>query len=99
MRQESHARYEDEAASHKARETERQRRLAAAQAEHYKTVAEIEARLNAQHAEIEELKTSSVPASQQPSSSTLRLCSKQAATRRDSHSVSGSFSCRSHASS
>jgi len=54
--QEGNDAYEAEVAAHKARETGRQRRLAAAQVEHEKTVAEIEARLAAQRAEIEAFK-------------------------------------------
>lgn len=52
---ESQAAYAEEVASHKTRESERQQHLAAAQAAHEKAVAEIETRLNAQHAEIEQL--------------------------------------------
>ena len=48
--------YEATAAAYQQREAERQRRLAAAQADHDKTVAEIGARLAAQHAEVEQFK-------------------------------------------
>jgi restriction system protein len=48
--------YEAAAAAYQQREAERQRRLAAAQADHDKTVAELEARLAAQHAEVEQFK-------------------------------------------
>lgn len=56
-REECRAAYEAAVTAHKARETERQQRLTAAQIEHEKTVAQIEARLNMQHAEIEKLKS------------------------------------------
>jgi len=48
--------YEATVTAHKVRETERQRRLAAVQVEHEKTIAEIEARLAVQRAEIDEFK-------------------------------------------
>jgi restriction system protein len=48
--------YEAAIAAHKEREAERQRRLAAAQVDHDKQVAEIEARLAIQHVEVEEFK-------------------------------------------
>jgi restriction system protein len=48
--------YEAAAVAYQQREAERQRRLAAAQADHDKTVAEMEARLAAQHAEVEQFK-------------------------------------------
>jgi restriction system protein len=48
--------YEAAVAAYRDREAERVRRLAAAQAEHDKVVADIEARLAAQHAEVEQFK-------------------------------------------
>lgn len=55
-RQADQAAYDTAVTAYKARETERQQRLAAAQVEYEKTVAEVQARLAVQHAEIEVFK-------------------------------------------
>jgi restriction system protein len=49
--------YEAHVAAYKEREAERQLRLAAAQADHQRAVSEIDARLAAQHAEVEQFKS------------------------------------------
>lgn len=56
-RQEGKDAYDAASTAHKARETERQQRLAATQVEHEKVVAKAEARLAVQHAEIEAFKS------------------------------------------
>ena len=55
--------YEAVVAAYNQREAERQQRLAAAQADHQRAVSEIQARLTAQHAEVEHLKATSTPPS------------------------------------
>jgi restriction system protein len=54
--EEGRAAYEAAVVTHRDREAERQRHLAAARAEHEKAVAEVEARLARQHAEVEQFK-------------------------------------------
>jgi restriction system protein len=48
--------YEGALAAHSQREADRQQRLAAAQADYQRAVSEIESRLAAQHAEVEQFK-------------------------------------------